>query len=116
MTGRVPSMADEILLGNMSLVPGALGGLVSFILGTATAAVLINLVRRHSWYALPLLLEALWMLMFGLMGSQLANIGEEIVPATVVVLCFMMCLQDAVITKISNSKIRTTHVTIDSER
>lgn len=109
-------MADDIVLGNMSLVPGALGGLVSFILGAATTAVLINLVRRHSWYALPLLLEALWMLMFGLMGSQLAYIGKEIVPATVVVLCFMMCLQDAVITKISNSKIRTTHVTIDSER
>ena len=49
--------------------------------------------------------------MFGLMGSQLAEIGEDFVPATVVVLCFMMGLQNAVITKISNSEIRTTHVT-----
>lgn len=114
MTGLVSSMADDIVLGNTPLVLSALGGLVSFILGAATTAVLVNFARRHSLhsqYALPLLLEALWMLMFGLMGSQLAEIGEDFVPATVVVLCFMMGLQNAVITKISNAEIRTTHLT-----
>jgi uncharacterized membrane protein YoaK (UPF0700 family) len=114
MTGLVSAMADDIVLGNLPLVLSALGGLLSFILGAATTSVLVHLARRHSLhsqYALPLLLEALWMLLFGLMGSQLADIGEEIVPATVVVLCFMMGLQNALITKVSNAEIRTTHVT-----
>jgi uncharacterized membrane protein YoaK (UPF0700 family) len=33
------------------------------------------------------------------------------VPATVMLLCFMMGLQNALITKLSNAEIRTTHVT-----
>jgi uncharacterized membrane protein YoaK (UPF0700 family) len=33
------------------------------------------------------------------------------VPATVLLLCYMMGLQNAVITKISRAEIRTTHVT-----
>lgn len=114
MTGLVSSMADELVLGNLPLALSALGGLVSFILGAGTTAVLVNLARRrhlHSQYALPLLLEAVWMLLFGLLGSQLAEIGEDFVPATVVVLCFMMGLQNAVITKVSNAEIRTTHLT-----
>jgi uncharacterized membrane protein YoaK (UPF0700 family) len=114
MTGLVSAMADDLVLGHMPLVLSALGGLLSFVSGAATTAVLVNMARRrslHSQYALPLLLEALWMLLFGLMGSQLAEIGESFVPATVVVLCFMMGLQNALISKISNSEIRTTHLT-----
>ncbi len=114
MTGLVSAMADDIVLGQIPLVLSALGGVLSFVSGAATTAVLVHLALRrglHSLYALPLLLEAVLMLLFGLMGSQLADIGEEIVPATVVVLCFMMGLQNALISKMSNSEIRTTHIT-----
>jgi len=34
-----------------------------------------------------------------------------VLPATVMLLCFMMGLQNAVITKLSNAEIRTTHMT-----
>ncbi len=67
--------------------------------------------RMRSLYALPLLLEAMLLLLFGLMGATLATMRGFFVPVTVMLLCFMMGLQNAVITKISGSVVRTTHLT-----
>lgn len=38
-------------------------------------------------------------------------LGEMFVPAAVMLLCFIMGLQNAVITKLSKAEIRTTHIT-----
>jgi len=114
MTGIVSSMADNLVLGNAALVLSALGGLLSFVAGAATSAILVNYARQRqlqSEYALPLLLEAGLLLCFGLLGARLSSIEGLFVPATVMLLCFMMGLQNAVISKLSNAEIRTTHVT-----
>ncbi len=114
MTGMVSSLADHLVLGEIHLAAGALGALVSFLVGAATSAILINIARRRglsSEFALPLLLEAALLLLFGLIGARLENIRGLFVPATIMLLCFTMGLQNAVITKISKSEIRTTHVT-----
>lgn len=114
MTGIVSSVADNLVLGNMRLVLTAIGAVGSFLLGAMTSAVMINYGRRHdarSVYALPLLLEASLFLLFGVMGATLAKVQGLFVPATVVLLCFTMGLQNAVITKISGSVVRTTHLT-----
>ena len=91
-----------------------IGAVLSFLIGAATCAILINFARRKQMqgeYALPLLLEALLLLCFGLMGTRLSRIEGLFVPVTVMLLCFIMGLQNAVITKISNAEIRTTHIT-----
>jgi uncharacterized membrane protein YoaK (UPF0700 family) len=114
MTGMVSSMADHLVLGDLRLAAGALGGVVSFLMGAATSAVLVNYARRRqlkSQFALPLLLEAALLLAFGIIGARLATIHGLFVPATVMLLCFTMGLQNAVITKVSRSEIRTTHIT-----
>ncbi len=114
MTGMVSSMADYLVLGEIHLAAGALAGLVSFLIGAATSAVLINYARRRrlkSQFSLPLLLEAALLLLFGVIGAQLATFDGLFVPGTVMLLCFIMGLQNAVITKISRSEIRTTHIT-----
>ena len=114
MTGMVASMADNLVVGEWGLVWGALGAVLSFLPGATTSAFMINLGRRRgarSQFALPLLLEALLFLVFGLLGSQLAGVHGLFVPATVSLLCFTMGLQNAVITKISGSVVRTTHLT-----
>jgi uncharacterized membrane protein YoaK (UPF0700 family) len=49
--------------------------------------------------------------MFGLFGAALNSMASIFLPLTVVLLCFMMGLQNAVITKISKAEIRTTHIT-----
>jgi uncharacterized membrane protein YoaK (UPF0700 family) len=61
-----------------------------------------------SEYALPLLAEAALLISFGFTGRVFAG-GR--VLGTVMLLCFTMGLQNAIITKLSNSVIRTTHVT-----
>lgn len=114
MTGLVSSMADHAALGEAGLALAAFGAVVSFLLGAMTSAIMINFARRRSLksrYALPLLFEATLLLLFGFMGASLANVAGLFVPATVMLLCFMMGLQNAVITKISGSVVRTTHLT-----
>ena len=114
MTGIVSGMADHLVLGDARLVLIALAALCSFIAGAMTTAVLVNagLRRRlHSAYALPLLLEAAALLLFGLWGTNLTEAPPARVPSTVLLLCFLMGVQNAVITKISRAEIRTTHVT-----
>ncbi|MCZ8255937.1 MAG: YoaK family protein, partial [Polaromonas sp.] len=91
MTGFVSLLADNLVLGNMTLVLGAVGALLAFTFGAAVTAVLVNWARqRHlrSEYALPLLLEASLMLVFGLLGATLGRQTPFAVPLTVLVLAF----------------------------
>lgn len=114
MTGIVSSMADNLVLGAYDLVLGGLGGLLSFLLGAACSAIMVNYSRRHqlhSEFALPLLFEALLLLGFGVLGARLSGIHGLFVPVTVMLLCFIMGLQNALITKLSHAEIRTTHIT-----
>ena len=76
MTGIVSSAADHLVLGDSDLVLAALGALLSFLLGAACTAILVNYIRRrglHSGFALPLLLEAVLLLVFGILGARLAG-------------------------------------------
>ena len=114
MTGIVSSMADALVLGQTEVFLTGVGALCAFTLGAATTAVMVNYARRQglsSAFALPILLEAALLLVFGFLGARLQMVHSIFVPATVSLLCFMMGLQNAVITKISKSEIRTTHVT-----
>ncbi|ANN69420.1 YoaK family protein [Bordetella bronchialis] len=114
MTGIVSALADHAVLGNAVLVTAGLCSLLAFMTGAAVSAILINWGRRRgaqSEYAMPLMLEAALLLVFGLLGTQLAEHRMFFVPATVGLLCFIMGLQNAIITKISKSEIRTTHMT-----
>ncbi len=114
MTGIVSSMADHLALGLFRPVLAGLGVLLSFLVGAACSAIMVNYSRRrqmHSEYALPLLLEAVLLLCFGLLGAQLSQIDGLFVSLTVMLLGFIMGLQNAVITKISKAEIRTTHIT-----
>jgi uncharacterized membrane protein YoaK (UPF0700 family) len=114
MTGMVSSAADNLILGEIARVITALLSILSFVLGAASTAVMVNYTRRNSKrnpYALPLLLEASLLLVFGVMGASLHMRAFINLSLTAELLCFVMGLQNALITKISNAEIRTTHVT-----
>lgn len=114
MTGVVSSIADNLVLGQVALAAAGVLALGAFVSGAMTTAWMVNWALRRqlqSAYARPLLLEALLLLVFGLFGTGINFFAGLFVPLTVLVLCFIMGLQNAVITKISHAEIRTTHVT-----
>jgi uncharacterized membrane protein YoaK (UPF0700 family) len=114
MTGIVSSVADDLVLGNITLALAGIVCLLAFVAGAMCTAVLVNWGLRQqlrSSYSLPLLLESGALLVFGLFGAAIAAWSQLFVPVTVVLLCFIMGLQNAVITKISKAEIRTTHIT-----
>ncbi len=113
MSGILSAMADHLALGAFGLTLLGLAAFPPFVLGAACSAMLINWGRRHgigSRYAMPLMLEALLLLGFGILG-WLAYPSSGFVAAAVPLLCFIMGLQNATITKISGARMRTTHVT-----
>jgi uncharacterized membrane protein YoaK (UPF0700 family) len=114
MTGVLSSVADNLVLGQISLALAGVVSLLAFVCGAMTTAWMVNWgLRRNlqSAYGRPLLLEAALLLLFGLFGTGINWLATLFVPLTVLVLCFIMGLQNAVITKISHSEIRTTHIT-----
>ncbi|RZF24201.1 DUF1275 domain-containing protein [Paraburkholderia sp. UYCP14C] len=114
MSGIVSAIADQAALGDIRLVLAGIGSLASFLVGAGCSAVLVNWGRRQSLqsqYVLPLVVEAALLLLFGLLGSHLALREAFFVPVTVILLCFIMGLQNAMITKLSGAEIRTTHMT-----
>ncbi|HEV8315698.1 MAG TPA: YoaK family protein [Burkholderiaceae bacterium] len=114
MTGIVSSIADDLVLGQLALAMAGVSSLLAFVCGAAVTALLINWARRQRLqgeFALPLMLEALLLLVFGLLGANLDLLVDVFVPSTVLLLCFLMGLQNAIVTKISQAEIRTTHMT-----
>lgn len=114
MSGMVSGIADQLSVKNIELALACVVAIIAFLSGAISTSVLVHYARRrrlHSQYSLPMLLEALLLLLFGLLGAQIAKQTQFLQPPTVVLLCYMMGLQNALITKISHAVIRTTHVT-----
>jgi uncharacterized membrane protein YoaK (UPF0700 family) len=111
MSGIVAAMADNFAIGNPSLVFNGLAAVTSFLLGAFLTTLLVRWARARSLeseYALPLIAEAALLTAFGFTGRVF--VGGRVL-GTIMLLCFTMGLQNAIITKLSNAVIRTTHVT-----
>ena len=111
MTGNVSSFSNNLALGNL------LGGfflltiVAVFIIGSAVSTLLINAGRRRrisGIYAFSILLEAALLALLGCADIWLPIAHRG--PVLVLGLSFLMGLQNAVVTRISNARVRTTHV------
>ena len=114
MTGLVSSIATSLALDDHPLVLMAVLFVASFIGGAVAAAVFINLARTRyprSEFALAFMLEAFLLMLFSLCTTHLLPIEGSFVACTIALLCFIMGLQNAIMTKMSDGRIRTTHVT-----
>ena len=114
MTGVVSSVADNLVLGHWQLAWIGIACFLAFVAGAMTTAWMVNwsLQRKlRSAYGRPLVVEAALLLVFGLFGAVIDAHSTVLVPITLLVLCYLMGLQNAVVTKISHAEIRTTHVT-----
>jgi uncharacterized membrane protein YoaK (UPF0700 family) len=114
ITGMVSTFADQIVLRNFEVAGIAALSWIAFASGAATTALMVNYLRRinmRNLYAIPLLTEAVLILLFGAFGSILRQHELADVSLAVIILCFTMGLQNALMTKISRAEIRTTHLT-----
>ena len=114
MSGIVSSAADNIVLGHFELAFSSFLALCAFLCGSASTAIFVNYARRNGFtyiYTPTLIFEAVLLLFFGLVGKKLQQ--HELIQLSLIaiLLCYVMGLQNALITKISNAEIRTTHVT-----
>jgi uncharacterized membrane protein YoaK (UPF0700 family) len=113
MTGIISAIADHLVLGSFAIVGAGLAALLAFMAGAACSAVLINWGRRNArskQFAYPLVLEAALLLAFGTLGAT-SHEAPEFMALGAPVLCFIMGLQNATITKVSGARMRTTHLT-----
>jgi len=114
MSGIISAIGDDLALNDFISVLGGISLLLSFLSGAATTAIIVNWGHRrkiHSEFALPLLVEAVLLLIFGLVGANLNMYLPLTVPVIALLLCFVMGLQNAIVTKVSRAEIRTTHMT-----
>lgn len=114
MSGMVASFADDVVLGKFGSAVLALTYVLCFFLGAVTSSLLVNwarLKRLHSEFALTLGLEAVLLLLFGLLAAGLIGDIDLSLPLTIGLLCYLMGLQNSLMTKLSHAEIRTTHMT-----
>jgi uncharacterized membrane protein YoaK (UPF0700 family) len=111
MTGNVSSLSDHIALGNFLTGSFFLAIIVAFVAGSVVSTVLINFGRRrriHGIYAYSILSEAILLALLGF--DDLWLLPAHRGPALILGLSFLMGLQNAVVTRISGARVRTTHV------
>ncbi|RWR01873.1 hypothetical protein ED28_09535 [[Pantoea] beijingensis] len=111
MTGNVSLLSDKLarFYGHAGIF--FLLIVCFFIAGAAVSTMVINAGRRRgirAIYAVNIILEALALIALGVVEFwfQPESAGEILILS----LSFLMGLQNAVVTRISNARVRTTHV------
>ncbi|OLP57793.1 hypothetical protein BJF93_13125 [Xaviernesmea oryzae] len=111
MTGNVSALSDKLATGHMAASLFYLAIVATFILGATVSSLIINVGRRrgiNGIYAYCILAEALLLLPLGL--ADLLMTAPSRATLLVLGLAFLMGLQNATVTRISDARVRTTHV------
>lgn len=111
MTGNVSALSDHLAFGAAGAGAFLVGVLLLFIAGACCATVIVSAGRRRGRrgiFAAVVILEAV---LLALLGSFEAYGSESVRrPFLILGLSFAMGLQNAVVTRISDARVRTTHV------
>ena len=111
VTGHFAFFVDEIFKLNFR------GGLIYFLyiffffLGSFSSSVLVEYVSRRNEklvYRIPVIIESLILLSVAVFGSQMITAAADLLAF---LLLFAMGLQNSLVTSISSSAVRTTHLT-----
>lgn len=111
MTGNVSSLSDHLAKANLHVGLFFLLIVLLFIAGSSVSTLIINSGRRRQIrgiYAINILLEGVALLALGVIESWFSFSESGVL--LVLSLSFLMGLQNAVVTRISNARVRTTHV------
>jgi len=111
MTGNVSALSDHAASGDWWISAFYLSIVLAFVFGASVSTLLINAGRRRnirSIYAISILAEATLMVLLG--GAELMIPSIERGPVLILGLSFLMGIQNAVVTRISDARVRTTHI------
>jgi len=111
MTGNISAFADNLANGAVVISFSFMGLVVAFICGASVAAFAIQAGekrRLRSIYSLVIIAEAVLLLLMGMALIMSFSYRHE--AFLVIVLSFVMGLQNAATTMISRARVRTTHV------
>ncbi|MEH3119681.1 MAG: YoaK family protein [Methylorubrum populi] len=112
MTGNVSALADHLGLGELVLALQALALVAAFMAGALCATLLISAGRHHRLrgvYAYSVLTEAVLLAALGTLAPWLpVGLRGAILALG---LSFLLGLQNATVTQITDARVRTTHVT-----
>jgi uncharacterized membrane protein YoaK (UPF0700 family) len=111
MTGNVSALSDHLATAQWG--PGLffLAIVITFIVGATVSSLLINAGRRRGIagiYVHSILLEASLLALLGVADIWLLTVWRP--PLLTLGLAFLMGLQNATVTRISDARVRTTHV------
>jgi uncharacterized membrane protein YoaK (UPF0700 family) len=110
VTGHFAFFAEEFSKGEYQTAITFLSYILFFFLGAFTSSMLVELIQRRKpdkSHALPMLLE-ISILVFVTIAARRALLPPEGIART---LLFAMGLQNALVTKVSQATVRTTHLT-----
>lgn len=110
VTGHFAFFSEVLLLGNYTMATVYICFLLCFLLGAFVTGTLTELVSKHNYhlaYIIPVSLEIAILVWAGLFYRP--AVDSAILLAST--LLFAMGLQNALVTKISRSVVRTTHLT-----
>ena len=116
MSGAMAMAADSLYLKEWKVALTAFLMLLSFIFGAAHSSWTILWAKRQrfrSSFGLSMWLEALYMLLFGLLATLMHEFGNNYLlwSPTLMTMCFIMGMHNTVMTILSNGVVRTTHMT-----
>lgn len=111
VTGHFAFLIGDVYNSNWQEAGLYLAFLLFFLLGAFSSTSIVEFVRRRDeqhMYLIPALLEAIVLLTVGFFGSYLLAWKPEMIAFS---LLFAMGLQNALVTKVSQAVVRTTHLT-----
>ncbi|WP_435169805.1 YoaK family protein [Falsirhodobacter sp. 1013] len=111
MTGHLSNIAGSLVFTNLMMLLDSLAAIGGFVTGAAVSAAMIAWGQTRSarlCYALPLGVQGALLAALPLM-TALPDRAEH--RMAIVIVCFVMGLQNATITRISGARIRTSHAT-----
>jgi uncharacterized membrane protein YoaK (UPF0700 family) len=112
MTGNVSTMADHLALGDLVPAVTYLGVIVAFVAGAAISTLLANEGQRRAVpgvHSLSILAEAVLLALLASADAYLPTVHQS--ARFIFCMSFLMGLQNAIVTRVSDARIRTTHVT-----
>jgi uncharacterized membrane protein YoaK (UPF0700 family) len=111
VTGHFAFMIEEVYRWQPAPALIFLIYVLSFFLGSFVSGFLVEVVSRKSeryMFVVPVFIEAVILLIIGLEGANLIQAHSNVIACG---LLFAMGLQNSLVTTISNSIVRTTHLT-----